>query len=589
MSESTEHKTATKISEDMEKNGFNSGGATDRIEVGNVLAEMEKALDDIATENPRLGEKDKNNLTRFEDLKSILEISIAINSSFVLDDILQVVMEKAVELLDAERGFIMLLDKSNKLRFQTAHNINKEETANENFKISHSIADKVASEGKSIYTSDARDDKRYASQQSVVELNLRSIMCVPLKIKNSIIGVIYLDNSSHAKLFLKSDLVLFELLAQQAAIAIHNAQLYSRLKLMKLYNEDIITQSPVGIIVLDEQCNLVTINDISLEIFHRNKEAIKTTSNQGQTSSFFELVRDEDFPHWKKMIESVLKSSDRYEEDRYFHNTGYEEKALSLKISKTNSLPGSKVGVILIIEDITEKVILEKYVILSEKLVAKGEMAASIGHELNNYLTIISNNAELMQVNQRRGDIDKAAANVAQVIESIGSMKRFTDGLMDFSKMETETVEYDLRALIENLLFSLKAHKNFSGIKIETSFSVDLPLVHIDVGQVQQVLLNLLTNAADALGDRDRANIIISTIYDEPAQEALITVSDNGCGMSDETAVRVFESHFTTKADGHGLGLSNCRKIIDNHGGSMNVDSLEGEGTTFTIRLPLNG
>lgn len=588
MSESNRNKTETKISEDIEKNGFTSGGATDRIEVGNVLAEMEKALDDIATENPRLGEKDKDGLTRLEDLKSILEISIAINASFILDDMLQVVMEKAVELLGAERGFIMLLDKQDNLRFQTAHNIKKEDTSRENFKISHSIANRVVQDGKSIYTSDARDDERYASQQSVVELNLRSIMCVPLKIKSSIIGVIYLDNSSRAKLFLKSDLVLFELLAQQAAIAIHNAQLYSRLKLMKRYNEDIIAQSPVGIIVIDEASNLVTVNDISLEIFHRNKEAVKTTSDQGQASSFSDLVQDDESFKWNKMIKTVLESGTKIEEDRYFHNTGYEEKALSIKISRTSSLPGSKTGAILVIEDITEKVILEKYVILSEKLVAKGEMAASIGHELNNYLTIISNNAELMQVNQQRGEIEKAAANVSQVIESIGRMKRFTDGLMDFSKLETETVEYDLRVLIDNLLFSLKPHKKFSGTKIETSFASDLPQALIDVGQVQQVLLNLLTNAADALADRENPFIMVATKYDRENQQAIITVSDNGSGMSGETAARVFEPHFTTKADGHGLGLSTCHKIIDNHGGTMIVESLEGEGTTFTISLPLS-
>jgi two-component system NtrC family sensor kinase len=567
-------------------NDFESGLSTDRIEVDNVLAEMEKALDDVVSDNPRITEESDSSIIRLDDLKAVLKISLAINSSFILEEILQVVMQKAVELLSAERGFIMLLDNGGKLQFKSAHNIRKEDTSDEYFKISNSIADKVAQTGKSVYTSDAQEDERYANQQSVVELHLRSIMCVPLKIKSSIIGVIYLDNSSQAKLFLKSDLYLFELFAQQAAIAIHNAQLYSRLSRLKQYNEDIIAQSPVSIIVIDSDFNLVTINDASLEIFQVNKDNISLDEDGGESSKFFDLLPENQHVEWRKMIETVLASSDDLREDRYFHNTGYDEKVLSIKISPTNSLPGQKNGVILVIEDITEKVILEKYVILSEKLVAKGEMAASIGHELNNYLTIISNNAELMDINLKRDLVDKATENSRQVIENVGKIKRFTDGLMDFSKMETEMVSYDVKHLVENLLFSIKTQRKFKNVIIDQSFDPDLPEISIDVGQIQQVLLNLLNNAVDAMQGVKEPNINIVCRFDHDKQLMEVSVSDNGHGMSPPVQEKIFQSHFTTKAEGHGLGLSNSRKIIINHGGEINVKSTEGQGTTFNILLP---
>jgi len=562
------------------------GLSTDRIDVDSVLAEMEKALNDVANDNPRMKD-DTDSIVRLDDLRAVLEISLAINSSLVLEEILQVVMQKAVDLLSAERGFIMLLDNRGQLQFKSAHNIRKEETSDAYFKISNSIADRVADTGKSVYTSDAQEDERYANQQSVVELHLRSIMCVPLKIKSSVIGVIYLDNSSQAKLFLKSDLYLFELLAQQAAIAIHNAQLYRKLSRLKQYNEDIIAQSPVGIIVIDSEYNMVTANQASIEIFQVNKKDIRSGATDGKNSRLFDLLPESQYDAWRTMIENVLTTSEDFSEDRYFHNTGFDEKVLSIKISPTDSLPGSKSGVILVIEDITEKVILEKYVILSEKLVAKGEMAASIGHELNNYLTIISNNAELMNINLQRNGIEKAAENSRQVIDNIGKMKRFTDGLMDFSKLETEMVTYDIKHLVENLLFSLKTQHKFRNVRIDHSFDSDLPEVNIDVGQIQQVLLNLLNNAIDAMERVEDKQITIACRYNHDRELVEINVRDNGQGMSEEVQEKIFQAHFTTKPNGHGLGLSNSRKIILNHGGEIRVDSSIGRGTTFTILLPV--
>ncbi len=565
-----------------------TGMSTDRIEVDNVLAEMEKALDDVVSDNPRITEEADSSIIRLDDLKAVLEISVAINSSFVLEEILQVVMQKAVELLAAERGFIMLLDSCGKLQFKSAHNIRKEDTSDEYFKISNSIADKVADSGKPVYASDAQEDERYSSQQSVVELHLRSIMCVPLKIKQNVIGVIYLDNSSQAKLFLKSDLYLFELFAQQAAIAIHNAQLYSKLSRLKQYNEDIIAQSPVGLIVIDSDYNMITVNEASTEIFQINKKDLNLYEDDEKTSKFFNLLPNGENSSWRKMIETVLTTSEDFHEDRYFHNTGYDEKVLSIKISATNSLPGQKTGVIMVIEDITEKVILEKYVILSEKLVAKGEMAASIGHELNNYLTIISNNAELMDINLKRNKMEKARENSRRVIENVSKIKRFTDGLMDFSKMETEMVKYDIKHLVENLLFSIKTQRKFKGVTIDQSFETDMPEVNIDVGQIQQVLLNLLNNAVDAMQGKDKPHIGITCRFDKELQLLEIRVSDNGHGMSPEVKEKIFQSHFTTKADGHGLGLSNSRKVIINHGGEVKVESTIDQGTTFTLLLPQN-
>jgi len=577
----------------------NFDSETEKIRIsesGDALAEMEAALDNIADNRPRIksgpaGSKES------DDLKAVLQVSLAVNSSLVLEDILKIVMKKAVELLSAERGFIMLLDDDGELQFKTAHEICKESLNQEDFKISHSIANEVAATGKSVYTSDALSDERYANQKSIVELHLRSIMCVPLKIKNAVIGLIYLDNSSEARLFLKSDLYLFELFAQQAAHAIHNATLYDNLLDLKKFNDKVIDKSPVGVVVIDSDYHLASINDAALSIVEKNKEDVNLLGAKGVPTDFLDIIPSREVSKWRKMIKTVLTSHQPLEDSRYFHNTGYNEKVLTVKISPISHIPYGGDGLILVLEDITEKIIMEKYVILSEKLVARGEMAASIGHELNNYLAIIANNAELLAHNLGNNNTDKVKFNSKQILDNISKMTRFTNGLMDFSKLEVEFVSYDVVHLIEELLFSLKAQSRFKDISFSLDLAEGLRSVEIDVGQIQQVLMNLLYNAADAIVDRYnreiaegssdfKKEITIRAFPDTTKSIISISISDNGSGISQENMANIFKLHFTTKKTGHGIGLSNCRKIIENHNGEITLSSTEGVGTTFTITLP---
>ena len=574
-----------------DKNGFNDTGS---LPV-DVFADLEATLDEVAEANPRIENSKDGANKHSEDLRAILEASLIINSSLVLEDILQSVMSKAIELMQAERGLVMLLDSNRKLQIKSAYNLRKGEMTDEDVKISSSIAAQVVATGKAIYTSDALSDERYANKQSVVELHLRSIMCVPLKIKDELVGVIYLDNSSESKMFLKSDLYLFELYAQMVSNALDNAKVYESLKKMERYNNSVITKSPVGIIVIDPKCNIATINSISLEIFDINRDSINTIAEiDGKPTNFIDLLPEKERARWRYMINSTLMTKEEFSNDRYFHNTGYVEKVLSIKISPLELLTSGSDGLIMTVEDITDKVLMEKYVILSEKLVAKGEMAASIAHELNNYLAIASNNAELLAINVDKGKLDKIQHNAKSIVDNIFKIKRFVDSLMDFSKPETEFISYDIKHLIEDLLFSLRIQPRFKQTQFTIELKADIPNIEMDVGLIQQVLMNLLNNAADAIEDRvvteDNPDlpreISIFASYDSQNSHVIVTIADNGIGMTPETLAKLFTKHFTTKKSGHGLGLANCKKIIEQHNGEMEVDSTYGEGTEFTLILP---
>lgn len=567
--------------------GMNNSGVNKKDKT--ALEEMESLFQKVQTAHPRL----QNNTTgkfKNDDLEALLEVSQAINSSLVLDDILQTVMKKAVSLLRAERGFLMLLDDKGELQFKTAHNITNESLNKEDFRISMSIANKVATTGESIYTSDALKDERFSKQKSILELKLKSIMCVPLKSKEKIIGILYLDNSSKNNVFLQSDLYVFELFAGQAAIAIENAKLYENLLALKIYNENVVSRTPIGLLVVDNNLWITIANQASREIFKKAGWREDLSDLSFNQISILDLVPEEEKNKWKKICYQVLYTGQPYEEAKSFHKFKDEELVLSVKVSPLENVENRIMGLILVMEDITDKVLLEKRLIQSEKLVAAGEMSASIGHELNNYLTIILNNAELLPLHLKKGELEKVSSNAKAILESVNTMKRFTDGLMDFSKLETKVEKYDLKNLIEDLLFSLRPQTMFSQIKFNTDFDPELPMLELDAGQIQQVFLNLFNNAAESIKEKPdgKGEIWISSEYKPEEKKILVKIEDNGTGISPENLSKIFEPHFTTKKEGHGLGLVTCQKIIRNHKGEIKVESQLGKGTSFLISFPLS-
>ena len=518
-----------------------------------------------------------SNSTEINNYKTLLEIAAFVNSSLVTDQILQNVMKRAIELLKAERGFLMLLDENNKLQFRTVYNLCKEELMQEDFKYSGTVANRVAASGVPEYTSDAQNDERFSKQESIRSLNLRSIVCVPLKIQEKVIGVIYLDSSSEGRLFFESDLYLFELFATQAAIAINNSRLYERILRLKRFNENIVTNTPVGLVVVNGEFSVITMNASAERIF-------KKTGQVGVT--FASLFDNNNVERWEQSLKNVLATGVSENLPRCYLTFGDEEKVVSSKISPLEDADQHGRGLIVVLEDITEKTILENYVTISEKLIAKGEMAASIGHELNNFLAIISNNAELLQIRVNKNEYDKLDKSVQAILDNISKIKRFTDNLMDLSKLDQELVSYNVNHLIDDLLFTIKSQQRFKKVGFVVRMSPEIPDIEIDVGQIQQVFLNLLYNAADALeGTRGKSEILLSTRKE--GDKVLATVRDSGSGIPKEHLEKIFEPHFSTKPHGHGLGLSNCKRIIENHGGEISVQSKSGEYTEFKIVLPI--
>ena len=553
-----------------------------------IASELKKFNLDLGKTDDAQGRSGANVGIGYDDLAALYDVSQAVNSTLILDDILDIVMTRSIKLLHAERGFLMLLDDQGKLQFKTAHNIKKEQLDSQDMKISTTLANMVVKSGNAVYTSDAQTDERFSQKASILDLNIRSAMCVPLKIKRKIIGVLYLDNSSQANIFLKQDLALFEMFAAQAALAIHNARLYTEVLELQKHQENIFANIPIGVLVVDTRGLVTAANAAATNIF--KQVGWSPAGSQGSNFAGRSLAEIVPTEFSAKFANAIVKATTRpIELTRLNVECAKSEFVLKIGFCPFENYQGEAGGHIILIEEITEQVILEQYLILSEKLIAKGEMAAAIGHELNNYLAVISTNAQLLSMYLSETGLDKAFNKVNIIIKNVEHIKRFSDGLMDFSALESKPVPYDLHRLLEDLVFFVHPQQAFRRATIDLNIPGDLPQLNIDVGQIHQVFLNLFMNSADVFAEfsEGRGKIAVSAEYVKDQGAIKITIADDGPGIPGEVLAKIFEPHITSKKAGHGFGLWTCHRIIQSHKGNITAGNLNSGGACFEIILPV--
>jgi signal transduction histidine kinase len=224
------------------------------------------------------------------------------------------------------------------------------------------------------------------------------------------------------------------------------------------------------------------------------------------------------------------------------------------------------------------------------RFAAKGELAAGIGHELNNQLVAISARAQMLLKDAEKQSFDNAPRHAQIIFDQSKRMGVLAKGLMDYTRSKVNLEPMDLNGMLTSTIEFVKSDKRFRGVEWDVQLDPELPQVRADVGQIQGVFINLFVNAADAMGAQEsRRAIAVSTKLDPRTQAAEIVVQDTGPGIKREHLGRMFEFMFTTKPDGHGFGLSTSHRTIENHGGRITVESEPGAGARFHIELPLSG
>ncbi|MFZ5882660.1 MAG: adenylate/guanylate cyclase domain-containing protein [Chloroflexota bacterium] len=219
---------------------------------------------------------------RFSHLQALAGIGQVVNSTLEIDEVLQIVMDTIVRLTGAERGFLMLRDKDGEMHTRIARNWEQESINKNEFAISRTIVQRVIDTGEAVLTTNAREDPRFGGQESIIAFNLRSILCVPLMVKTDLIGVIYTDNRIRTGIFSEADRDLMTAFANQAAVAIENARLFSSLKQtlaevteLKNLMDDVFASIASGVITADVQDQITLCNRAAASILgHASAEIV---------------------------------------------------------------------------------------------------------------------------------------------------------------------------------------------------------------------------------------------------------------------------------------------------------------------------
>ncbi len=288
-------------------------------------------------------------------LVGLFQVSRAVNSSLELDQVLNRAMDIIIQVTRAERGFLMLVDDQGELEFQVARNMERSTISAPAFQVSRSIVAQVAQSGEPVLTTNALLDPRFSDQDSVVSLNLRSILCTPLKTRDRVIGVVYVDNRLRAGMFQPADLDALRAFADQAAIAIENARLFESIRqkvneisALKTFQDNIFASIASGVIATDLEDRITAFNRAAETIF-----AIPAEQSLGQ--SYRTALAPLQTTPLAPLIEQVKRAQRRRvatEIESVLTHRGTVH--LSLNISALKDANGKPEGVAIVVDDVTE-------------------------------------------------------------------------------------------------------------------------------------------------------------------------------------------------------------------------------------------
>jgi signal transduction histidine kinase len=241
-----------------------------------------------------------------------------------------------------------------------------------------------------------------------------------------------------------------------------------------------------------------------------------------------------------------------------------------------------------VLEDLSEIKTLEAERRRLDRLAALGEMSAVVAHEIRNPIAGIGAGIEYLTRNIPKDSPDYEGVTMIQ--GEIGRVDRILEDILFVARpLRLNPSQENLAELIDSVVRRNQTRLDRNQVTVSTNFDQSLPLLKIDRQRLEQVLTNLIINAAQAMPDGGQLMIqadVVPPDGEQKSNQVVVTVSDSGPGIPIEAQRRIFEPFFTTKTKGTGLGLSVARRIIEAHGGSINVDSHTVKGTSFIVKLP---
>jgi len=489
---------------------------------------------------------------RLQEFEALSLIGRTVTAVLDLDTVLTTVVEAAVRLTGAEEGSLLLLDaKTGELYMRASKNFDEEFARTFRLHVQDSLAGQVVATGEPVVL----DEK--SPQKIKTSYLVHSLLYVPLRVRGKTIGVLGVDNRKAGRTLTTEDLAVMLAMADYAAIAIDNAQLYQASESERVKLETILTQTESGVIVLDPENRVMLINRAARLVYRVGDVAGRSLAEVVEDPRLLALARvGGDAPRREELVSP---------DGRVFS-------------AQRTLIPG--VGQAIVMHDITHLKDLDRI---------KSEFVTTVSHDLRSPLTAILGYVELIE---RAGSVnDQQREFIRRVRLSVEHMTRLVADLLDLGRIEAgldASLEVTpISVLARYALDGLRSAAEMKQQKVETVLSDDLPMVRGDPYRLRQMIANLLENAikyTPANGE-----IVVAAVVE--GDQVILRVSDSGPGIPAADQPYIFDKFFRASnvpddTGGTGLGLSIVKSIVDSHQGRIWVDSQLGRGTTFTVVLP---
>ena len=340
---------------------------------------------------------------------------------------------------------------------------------------------------------------------------------------------------------------------------------------MKTYTENLVESMADGLISIDNEKRIVTINRRAGEFLDerkRNLKGIKISEAFGKDIEV--LLEEKNLTILGQEIEVQHPSAGRI--------------PLSLSAAPLKDEMGREMGSVLLLRDLREIRDLQDKVRRSERLASLGRLAAGVAHEIRNPLSSIRGFAQYFMNRFKGHEEEQGYASI--MVKEVDRLNRVVTDLLNFARpKEAHRELHPLENILRHSVKLLGPELRKKGVEVEEEYEPDLPAALVDRDQLSQAFLNLLLNSLESIEGGGKIHI---TLKKEDNQHGIeVAVADTGRGISPEDLGRVFEPFFSTKRGGTGLGLAIVHQIVESHGGEVAVESREGMGTTFRITLPV--
>jgi len=442
----------------------------------------------------------------------------------------------------------------------------------------------------SVLLDDAMDQEPFSQDPYILRSRSRSILCLPLIKQAQLIGVLYLENDLATHVFTAARIALLRLVASQAATALENARLYSELRDAEVFLTQAQRLSLTGSFCWRPDTGEITFSEELYRIFAFEQGSAVTLER------VMARIHPEDVPLVKEKLEMARQGGGDLEYEVRLRMPDGSDKHLRTNAYVIRDLDGrlESVGAI---QDVTQHRLAEEALSKARselahasRMTSIGALTASIAHEITQPLAAIVSNADscLIWLANNQPNLDKARRaaerivkdghRAAEVIQSIRAQAR---------RSASEMVLVDLNRLIVDTLELMQAELQRHEVLLETRLVDGLALIKGDHTQLQQVIVNLVTNAIEAISTSRRSPRIIRVSTESNENGGVLTIVEvSGSGIDLQVLDCIFHPMFTTKPEGMGLGLSICRSIVEGHGGRLWVSPSPAGGSIFQFSIP---